>query len=60
MLIQEGAGRVIGLNVGPLGEVEILVPADQLVQAKQILEDYYSGEFSEEDVDQSVSNADQE
>ena len=41
-LNQEGAGRAYGINVGPLGEVQILVPESQSQEAKQILDDYYS------------------
>jgi hypothetical protein len=44
-LSQEGAGRAIGLSVGPLGEVEILVPSDRLDEARAIMERYYRGEF---------------
>lgn len=60
ILNQEGAGRAIGLSVGPLGEVEILVPADQLGLAKQIFEDYYSGKFSEGDIDSAEPDSNQE
>jgi hypothetical protein len=49
ILNQEGAGRAYGINVGPLGQVQILVPARFKEQAGQILEDYYSGAFEEED-----------
>ena len=44
-LNQEGAGRVYGINVGPLGEVQILVPESQSQEAQQILNDYYAGKF---------------
>ena len=60
VLNQEGAGRAIGLSVGPLGEVEILVPADQLALTKQILENYYSGEFFEGDTDSAEPDSSQE
>ena len=46
LLSQEGAGRAIGLSVGPLGEVEILVRAEDLPRARQVLEDYYAGKFA--------------
>ena len=50
MLSQEGAGRAIGINVGALGEVEILVPTSSKSKAKQIIQEYYAGDFeSEED-----------
>lgn len=46
-LSQEGAGRAIGLSVGPLGEVEILVPSNQIEFARKILEDYMAGKFED-------------
>jgi hypothetical protein len=50
-LNQEGAGRVYGINVGPLGEVQILVPESQSREARQILDDYYAGKFEADDED---------
>lgn len=47
-LSQEGAGRAIGLSVGPLGAVEILVPAESRQLALQVLEDYHAGLFGNE------------
>lgn len=44
-LSQEGAGRAIGLSVGPLGEVDVLVPSDRLAEAQQVMADYYAGRF---------------
>jgi len=49
LLIQEGAGRAYGLNVGPMGQVQILAPAHLSDSAKQVLSDYYAGVFEEED-----------
>jgi Putative prokaryotic signal transducing protein len=50
---QESAGRAIGLTVGPLGEVTLLVRAEDLQEAQRVLEDYRSGRFEEEgNVDQ--------
>lgn len=43
LLFQEGAGRALGLSVGPLGEVEILVPEESRSAAEQLLDNYYSG-----------------
>ena len=48
-LSQEGAGRAIGLSVGPLAEVEILVPAESRQLAQQVLEDYRAGLFGNEE-----------
>ena len=50
-LNQEGVGRVYGINVGPLGEVQIMVPESQSQEAKQILDDYYAGKFEVNDED---------
>jgi hypothetical protein len=44
-LNQEGAGKAVGLSVGPLGEVQILVPENQKETAKKIVDDYYAGNF---------------
>lgn len=44
IMMQEGVGHsVYALNVGPLSEVQILVPANQLSQARQVLDEYYRG-----------------
>jgi len=44
-LNQEGAGRAYGLTVGPLGQVQVLVPSHQSKEAQQIVDDYYAGKF---------------
>ena len=36
------------MNVGPLGEVDILVQEKDLARAQQILDDYYSGALEDE------------
>ena len=46
-LAEEGAGRVYGIMVGPLGEVELLVPADYAQDARDVLGRYESGGFAE-------------
>jgi len=48
-LSQEGAGKAIGLSVGPLGEVEILVPSSSREQARKIIDDYYSGNLASDE-----------
>jgi hypothetical protein len=46
MLSQEGAAHYgYALTVGPMGEVEILVPSRELEHAKQVLADYEAGKF---------------
>jgi hypothetical protein len=42
LLFQEGAGKVFSLNVGPLGEVEVMVPADKKDEAAQIIDEYFT------------------
>jgi len=46
-LNQEGAGRAYGLNVGSLGRTEVMVPASLSQEARQVLDDYYSGDYAE-------------
>ncbi|GFN24048.1 MAG: DUF2007 domain-containing protein [Thermoanaerobacteraceae bacterium] len=36
----EAIGRLYGLNLGPLGEVEVLVPEGKAAQAREILEEH--------------------
>ncbi|HBT46875.1 MAG TPA: hypothetical protein DEA73_03180 [Peptococcaceae bacterium] len=36
----EAIGRLYGLNLGPLGEVEVLVPEGKVDQAREILEEH--------------------
>ncbi len=44
-LNQEGAGKAYGFTVGPLGQVQVLVPEHQSQEARQIVDDYYAGKF---------------
>jgi hypothetical protein len=48
-LSHESAGKVIGLSVGPLGQVDLMVPADQAEEAKKILDDYHAGRLMDLD-----------
>jgi hypothetical protein len=54
---QESAGTTYGLTVGPLGEVDVLVPMDYLKDAIKIIEDMRSGKLentgNSEDTDNS-------
>lgn len=52
-LNQEGAGRAYGLTVGPMGQVQVLVPEHQSREAHQIVEDYYAGKFESDEGDYS-------
>ena len=53
ILSEEGAGRTLGLEFGPMGIVEILVPESSYDEAKSILDGYYRG-----DLDLSSQEAD--
>ena len=44
-LSQEGVARAYGLGVGPLAEVEIMVPDSYVIEAEKIIESYQAGEF---------------
>jgi hypothetical protein len=46
-LSQEGAARAYGLGVGPLSEVDILVPDNYVQAAERVIEGYQAGEFEE-------------
>lgn len=48
ILNQEGAGRAYGINVGSLGRIELLVPANLSQEARQVIDDYYAGISAEE------------
>jgi hypothetical protein len=48
-LLQESAGRAIGLSVGPLGQVDLMVPADQAAEATKVLDDYHAGRLMDND-----------
>lgn len=39
-LSQESAGSAIGLTVGPMGEVQIMVRADQAAEARRLLQEH--------------------
>ena len=43
----EGAARAIGITAGPLGEVDVMVPEDELEEAQEIITSYRAGDFEE-------------
>jgi hypothetical protein len=45
-LSKEGAGQAIGLQVGAMGEVQVLVPTDHVEKARGIVDDYFAGNFN--------------
>ncbi len=44
-LAVEGAARAIGITAGPLGEVDIMVPEEELDETLEIIASYNAGEF---------------
>ncbi|MEA3349832.1 MAG: DUF2007 domain-containing protein [Chloroflexota bacterium] len=48
MLASEGAARAIGLTVGPLSEIEILVPEEKIQAALDVITRYRNGEFEDD------------
>ena len=46
-LSQEGVARAYGLGVGPLSEVDVMVPNDFLAAAQKVIEGYKAGDFEE-------------
>jgi hypothetical protein len=49
-LSKEGAGQALGLQIGIMGEVQVLVPTDHLENARSIVDDYFAGKFNIDDV----------
>jgi hypothetical protein len=42
---QESAGTTYGLTVGPLGEVDVMVPHENLDEARKVINDMRSGKL---------------
>ena len=58
-----GAGVAIGVTIGSLGRVQILVPNSEFDRAKKVIENYYSGEFEDQnltELDEGDSQSDQD
>jgi hypothetical protein len=51
MLSQEAAASIYGLGIGPVADVDILVPENQLEESRQLLDDYQNGRI---EVDQEL------
>ena len=45
----EAYGRIVGLTVGPLGDVRIMVPADRLDEARELVDGSKPLNFPESD-----------
>jgi hypothetical protein len=57
---QEGAGKALGLGVGRLGRVQILTPAYDSENAREVLEKYYAGEFERDTFEEDLSGEEDE
>lgn len=59
---QESAGTALGLTVGPLGEVQILVPMDEVDAARKMLADMDEGRLTNIETidDEDLSDEDEE
>ena len=57
-LSQESVGKTLGLSAGRLGEVEVLVPEEQVVDAKRLIDEIEDGKFYDIDyADDSEENS---
>jgi hypothetical protein len=57
-LNQEGAAHAYAVAVGTLGMVEIMVPTSQVPKARQILTEYYRGDFNNMEFEESNPDKD--
>jgi len=51
-LSKEGAGQALGLQVGKMGEVQVLVTTENAEKSRSIIDDYFAGKF---DTDEETS-----
>jgi hypothetical protein len=49
LLSQESASSAIPVSFGILGDVQIMVKEEDLERAREILEEYYAGEFDQDE-----------
>jgi hypothetical protein len=49
LLSHESAGTIFGLTMGPLGEVQVMVPVDKYEEAKSMLDAMDQGKYSQTD-----------
>lgn len=47
LLAQEGAAKAIGINVGALGQIDVMVPEEREAEAREIMEGFFGGEYVE-------------
>ncbi|RME08161.1 MAG: DUF2007 domain-containing protein [Anaerolineae bacterium] len=48
-LAREGAARAIGVEIGPFGLIEVMVPQERLTEARQVLAAFQRGDFEHTD-----------
>jgi hypothetical protein len=49
--LREGAGAMYALTVGPMGEVEVMVPAERLAEAEAMIEQMEAGQLETGDLE---------
>ncbi len=47
-LLQEPAARALGLQVGPLGEIQIAVPESREADARAVVDAFFRGDFEDD------------
>ena len=47
-LFQEPAARALGLQVGPLGAIQLAVPQKQAEEARRVIDAFFRGDFAEQ------------
>lgn len=45
LLSQEGAAKAIGINVGAMGDTQLLVRSEDVDRARKLLQEYASGDL---------------
>lgn len=60
-LSQESVGRTLGLSAGTLGKVDVLVPEEQVAEAKDLLTAIEDGDFDDfEDIEDNEEPSNQD
>ena len=57
LLSQESASSAIPVTFGILGEVKIMVRENDLERAREVLDEYYAGEFESEEQEDGEQDA---
>lgn len=59
-LSQESVGRTLGLSAGTLGRVNVMVPEEQVDEAKALLTAIEEGEFDDSELNENSDLPDQQ